>query len=73
MITIHRTPRYLPELKRDAIAYVALPKDYFSNTNHRFPVLYCHDGHNLFYEADSYGGATWGMQDAMALPNFMLE
>ena len=68
MITIHRTSRYLQELKRDAIVYVALPKDYFSNTNRRFPVLYCHDGHNLFYEADSYGGATWGMQDAMALP-----
>jgi predicted alpha/beta superfamily hydrolase len=49
--------------------YVALPKHYHQEPTRRYPVLYCHDGHNLFYEADSYGGATWGMQEEMALPN----
>ena len=69
MITIIKSRRYIDSLKREAFVYIALPKTYQSNPQKRYPVLYCHDGHNLFYEEDSYGGVTWGMQEAMALPS----
>lgn len=75
VITVTKSLRFIDSLKREAFLYVALPKNYHLNTLKRYPVLYCHDGHNLFYEADSYGGVTWGMQEAMALtsiPEFIV-
>lgn len=36
--------------------WIYLPKDYAKNTNKRYPVLYMHDGQNVF-EQGSYG--TW--------------
>lgn len=68
MITLQRTVRYVEPLQRNAILYIALPNSYVQQPNKRYPVLYCHDGHNLFFKSDSYAGVTWGMETAMALP-----
>jgi predicted alpha/beta superfamily hydrolase len=44
---------------------VWLPPGYEQNTAARFPVLYMHDGQNLFDPALSYIGVDWGVDEAM--------
>mgnify|MGYP000866531080 CR=1 FL=1 len=41
---------------------VWLPPDY--SPKNRYPVLYMHDGQNLFESATAYGGIDWGVIDA---------
>jgi len=55
---------YSRELKnrRDLIIY--LPPDYYNNPNLRYPVLYMHDGNNLFDARTSFSGVKWGVDDA---------
>lgn len=43
---------------------VWLPPGY-SEHGDGYPVLYMHDGQNLFDEAISFGGVSWGIDDAM--------
>ena len=44
---------------------VWLPPDYQTNPEQRFPVLYMHDGQNLFEPEKAYTGITWGVTEAM--------
>ena len=44
---------------------VWLPPGYEKDPSRRFPVLYMHDGQNLFDPALSYIGVDWGMDEAM--------
>ena len=55
---------YSPELanRRDILVY--LPNSYF-RTDRPFPVLYMHDGQNLFDPITSFAG-EWGVDHAMA-------
>ncbi len=54
---------YMPQLdtQRDVLIY--LPPSYESSTA-RYPVLYMHDGQNLFDAATSFSG-EWGVDEAM--------
>ncbi|WP_231388279.1 alpha/beta hydrolase [Sphingobacterium hungaricum] len=45
---------YLPELDVNRRVWIYLPKDY-ANSKKRYPVLYMHDGQDLFDEATSKG------------------
>lgn len=47
---------------RTVLLYV--PPGYEENEK-RYPVLYMHDGHNLFFENTSAYGAAWGIQAAL--------
>ena len=38
---------------------VFLPPGYHENTLKRYPVLYMHDGHNLFFKEEAFVGNTW--------------
>jgi hypothetical protein len=38
---------------------VFLPPGYHENTLKRYPVLYMHDGHNLFIKEEAFVGNTW--------------
>ncbi len=38
---------------------IYLPPSYFKNPNKRYPVLYMHDGNNLFYSKIAFAGVTW--------------
>lgn len=49
---------YIKELEREAFLYIGVPDDY-EYSNERYPVLYMHDGHNVFNKEDSYIGVTW--------------
>ncbi len=42
-----------------------LPPGYQQNPSTRFPVLYMHDGQNLFYKRDAYSRVTWGVVPAL--------
>jgi predicted alpha/beta superfamily hydrolase len=54
----------LPGLDRRAEVYVWLPPGY-DDGDDRYPVLYLHDGHNLFLPERATGGVTWDVDRAM--------
>jgi predicted alpha/beta superfamily hydrolase len=54
---IHITP-----LQRDRMLRVYLP-DSYHRTDKAYPVLYMHDGQNLFRDADASFGTCWGLQE----------
>ena len=45
--------------------YVYLPPTYLENAAARMPVVYMHDGQNLFDPAASFGGVTWGVPETL--------
>jgi predicted alpha/beta superfamily hydrolase len=49
------------EHARDVIVY--LPPDYNSAPDRRYPVLYLHDGQNLFDSATAFAGNEWGLDE----------
>jgi len=49
------------ELERTLIVYV--PPDYERDTHQRYPVLYMHDGQNLFDSSTAFGGNEWRLDD----------
>jgi predicted alpha/beta superfamily hydrolase len=51
----------IPQLKRTRRVWVYLPEGY-SNSKNRYPVLYMHDGQNVFDDATSYAG-EWGIDE----------
>lgn len=56
---------YSPELGNQRDIFVYLPPSYASGTD-RFPVLYMHDGQNLFDDATSFAG-EWQVDESMEL------
>ena len=50
-------------LPRDV--WVWVPPQYDSSPGERFPVIYMHDGQNLFYPEKSYTHITWGVAEAI--------
>lgn len=38
---------------------VLLPKDYAFNKHERYPVIYFHDGQNIFHSREAYSGHSW--------------
>lgn len=63
------TPRidYLPQFASQYVAprniEVWLPRQYFSNPQQALPVLYMHDGQNLFNASSSNFGVAWEVDD----------
>lgn len=49
---------YVPYFHNYRRVRVLLPKDYHHETQH-YPVLYMHDGQNVFYSKESYSGYSW--------------
>jgi predicted alpha/beta superfamily hydrolase len=47
--------------RRDVLVY--LPRSYRRFSRHRYPVLYLHDGQNLFDAATSFAGVEWGVDE----------
>lgn len=44
---------------------VFLPPGYHENTLKRYPVLYMHDGHNLFLKEEAFLGNTWRTDEVL--------
>ncbi|WP_284619194.1 alpha/beta hydrolase [Aquabacterium humicola] len=56
-------PLAMPVLERQRTLRIYLPSSYAQSTR-RYPVIYMHDGQNLFDDATSYVG-EWGVDEAM--------
>jgi len=50
---------------------VYTPPGYFENHLKRYPVLYMHDGSNLFFPDESFLGTTWEVDETMELLDAM--
>lgn len=53
---------YSKELKKEKRIYIYLPKSY-SSSNKLYPVLYMHDGQNLFDDKTAFMNASWNIID----------
>ena len=60
-VSILDTAFYIPQLKRKRTIRVYLPADY-AGSKKRYPVMYMHDGQNLFDDRTSYAG-EWGVDE----------
>jgi len=58
------TPFVIPGLNRERTVRIYLPPGY-ARDRQRYPVLYMHDGQNLFDEATAYVGEEWGVDEAL--------
>ena len=58
----------IPQLKRIRRVWIYLPEGY-NSVNTRYPVLYMHDGQNVFDDATSFGG-EWGVDEFMDSTSF---
>ena len=61
---IQSHPRFASKLlgnRRDVLVY--LPPGYRRSRSRRYPVLYLHDGQNVFDAATSFGGVEWGVDE----------
>lgn len=56
---------FMPQLDRSRRVRVLLPLNYQTNTEQHYPVLYMHDGQNLFSAQESFAG-EWEVDEAMA-------
>jgi predicted alpha/beta superfamily hydrolase len=54
---------YSPQLGNSRTLVLYLPPSYYENTLKRYPVLYAHDGQNLFEAATAFGGTEWRMDE----------
>lgn len=54
---------YMPQLGRHRRIWIYLPKNY-GHSQKRYPVVYMHDGQNLFDDITSFSG-EWGVDEAM--------
>ncbi|PIQ27202.1 esterase [bacterium (Candidatus Blackallbacteria) CG17_big_fil_post_rev_8_21_14_2_50_48_46] len=52
-------------LKRSRNILVYLPPGYAAEPSRRYPVLYMHDGNNLFDRQTSFGGSEWEVDENM--------
>src|SRR6266511_4346132 len=46
---------------------VFLPPGYYENTLKKYPVLYMHDGHNLFFKEEAFVGNTWRTDEVLGM------
>ncbi|MEQ1677303.1 MAG: alpha/beta hydrolase-fold protein [Chitinophagaceae bacterium] len=61
-VSIIDTAFYIPQLNRKRRVLVYLPENYTTSGNYRYPVLYMHDGQNVFDAATSFAG-EWGVDE----------
>jgi len=61
-VRIIDTAFLIPQLKRVRRIWVYLPEEYPADKSTKYPVLYMHDGQNLFDDATAYSG-EWGIDE----------
>jgi predicted alpha/beta superfamily hydrolase len=62
-VSLLDTAFFIPQLNRNRRIWLYLPKNY-TTTNTRYPVLYMHDGQNLFNYATAFSG-EWGVDELL--------
>jgi len=56
---------YSPQLANSRSLRIYLPPSYNTNTLKRYPVLYMHDGQNLFSTTTAFGGVEWRVDETI--------
>jgi predicted alpha/beta superfamily hydrolase len=64
MIEIH-SQFYSPQLNNSRRIWVWLPDNYEKDEDTRYPVLYMHDGQNVFDPATSFSGVSWNVDGTL--------
>jgi len=54
-----------PQLGREVTVDVWLPKGYDTASEHRYPVLYMHDGQHLYSPSHTWNGQTWDVDSVV--------
>ncbi len=62
-VSVLTPPLVIPGLQRERTVRLYLPPSY-ATSNKRYPVLYMHDGQNLFDAATAYAG-EWGVDETL--------
>lgn len=62
---IERSRVFSPQLKDTITVDIWLPEDYSENQSERYPVIYMHDGQNLFDASTTWNHQSWEMDRAM--------
>ena len=62
-VRIIDTAFFIPQLNRTRRVWIYLPPSYNSSTK-KYPVMYMHDGQNVFDDATSFSG-EWGVDEAI--------
>lgn len=62
-VKIISTNFFIPQLNRYRRVWVYLPQDY-DGSKKKYPVLYMHDGQNVFEDSTSFSG-EWGVDEAL--------
>ncbi len=65
--TVERYPMMSSEYLDSRNVDVWLPEDYDPSRQNGYPVIYMHDGQNLFDEKFGYGGMTWGVDEVLTV------
>ena len=63
--TVERLAAFPSKLVAPRHVEVWLPPGYASAKGRRYPVLYMHDGQNVFDPATAFGGQDWGVDEVM--------
>lgn len=56
---------------REYLIRVYHPPGYHENPYARYPVIYMHDGHNLFFPHEAFAGVTWKVDSTLELLDSM--
>ncbi|TGE29119.1 alpha/beta hydrolase-fold protein [Hymenobacter metallicola] len=64
-VRVMATAFQIPQLGRTRRVWLYLPNDYATNTAKRYPVLYLHDGQNVFDNCTSFSG-EWGVDETLS-------
>lgn len=59
------TAFYMPQLNRYRKIWIYLPSSYSKSKTKTYPVLYMHDGQNLFSERTAAFGMEWGVDECL--------
>jgi predicted alpha/beta superfamily hydrolase len=56
---------FIPQLNKTRRVWIYLPNNYDSNSTETYPVIYMHDGQNVFDAATSFSG-EWGVDETLS-------
>jgi predicted alpha/beta superfamily hydrolase len=64
-MNLERFPQFSSQQVPPRNVDVWLPPEYADEPDMRYPVMYMHDGQNLFFAEESFVGVTWGIDQAV--------